>query len=515
MVTSNDNVVAVAPRQATIGALAAAAPGARLIGDPAAVITGIRFDSRLVQPGDLFAALPGGDFDGHRFIAGAIANGAAAVLCERETDSSMPQIVVADARAALAPIAAEFYGHPSRELTMIGLTGTDGKTTTSYLVDSILRAAGHRTGLMGTVAIRISPENELRLAHQTTPESSLVQAYLRAMVEAGVGTAVLEATSHGLARHRLDGTTFNIAGVTNITHEHLEFHKTIDAYRRAKAILLERVGASGGTAVLNADDEGARAIAPYADGAEIVWFSMSGASAQITATDAVVRGSGSEFTLHLDGQRTRIALPLIGEFNIANALLAAGVCHAAGVDVKTIHYALEHAPGVPGRMNRIAHGQPFDVVVDYAHTPDSLRKILTLLRALYPANRLIIVTGSAGERDPTKRPLQGAVCAELADVSVFTSEDPRNEDPDAIIRDIARGAEERGGRADETYYEVTDRREAIRRAFALANPGDCVLLAGKGHETSIIWGFDHVPWNEAAIATQLLHELGLTALGES
>ncbi len=513
MVASNDSLVSVAPRRATLSDLASAVPGARLSGDPATAVSGIRFDSRLVQPGDLFAALPGGDFDGHRFIAGAVANGAAAILCEHDTAVPVPQIVAADARAALAPIAAEFFGHPSRELTMIGLTGTDGKTTTSYLVDDILRAAGRRTGLMGTVAIRVAPDIELRLAHQTTPESSLVQAYLRAMVEASVDTAILEATSHGLARHRLDGTTFDIAGVTNITHEHLEFHKTIDAYRRAKAILLERVAASRGVVVLNADDEGARSIAGYAAGAEVRWFSMGGAEAQIAATNIVTRGAGSTFTLHLDERRIRIALPLIGEFNIANALCAAGICDAAGADLATIQHALAHAQGVPGRMNRIALGQPFDVVVDYAHTPDSLRKILTLLRSFYPANRLIVVTGSAGERDPTKRPLQGAVCAELADVSFFTSEDPRNEDPDAIIRAIAEGAEGRGGRANETFYELTDRRDAIRRAFALADPGDCVLLAGKGHETSIILGFEHVPWDEAAVATELLHELGLPATG--
>lgn len=504
MPVSNDSIVAVAPRQAAFGDLAASVPGARLTGDPATVITGIRFDSRLVRPGDLFAALPGGDFDGHGFIPGAIERGAAAVLCERALDLTVPSVLVADARAALAPVAAAFYGHPSRELTAIGLTGTDGKTTTSYLVDGILRAAGRTTGLIGTVAIRLGPERELHLAHQTTPESSLVQAYLRAMVETGVDTAILEATSHGLALHRLDGTRFAIAGVTNITHEHLEFHKTIAAYRRAKAILLERVAESRGTVVLNADDEGARAVAPHAAGAEIVWFSTAGAEAQVVATDVEVRGDGSTFTLHLHGQQARVTLPLVGGFNIANALCAAGIGHAAGVALATITDALAQAKGVPGRMNRVALGQPFDVIVDYAHTPDSLHKILSLLKSLHPAHRLIVVTGSAGERDPTKRPLQGAVCAALADISIFTSEDPRNEDPDAIIREIAAGAAARGGVAGETFHEVTDRREAIALAFSLAAPGDCVLLAGKGHETSIIWGYEHVPWDEAAVAAALL-----------
>ena len=513
MVASNDSIVPVAPRLVALGALATSVPGARLLGDPGTRIAGIHFDSRLVQSGDLFAALPGGDFDGHAFIPGAIERGAAAVLCERDLGLPVPALIVDDARASLAPVAAAFYGHPSRELTMIGLTGTDGKTTTSYLVDGILREAGRTTGMIGTVAIRLGPDNEVHLAHQTTPESSLVQAYLRAMVESGVDTAILEATSHGLAQHRLDGTTFDIAGVTNITHEHLEYHKTIDAYRRAKAILLERVAASKGTAVLNADDEGARAIARFAGDAEIVWFTMEGAVAQIAASDVEVRGNGSTFTLHLHGETARIALPLIGAFNVANALCAAGICYAAGVDLATIARALEHAQGVPGRMNRLALGQSFDVVVDYAHTPDSLHKILSLLRSLYPGNRLIVVTGSAGERDPTKRPLQGAVCATMADVSIFTSEDPRNEDPDAIIRAIATGAEDAGGVAGQTFHELTDRREAIASAFALASPGDCVLLAGKGHETSIIWGYEHIPWDEAAVATELLRERWVPAEG--
>lgn len=483
-------------------------PGARLVGPDDVTISGITYDSRTVQPGDLFAALRGSDFDGHRYIDAAVRRGAAAILAEEPVDASVPVIVVENSRAALAPLSATFQGHPSRDLTMIGLTGTDGKTTTSYLVRHILQHAGIQTGLIGTVGIEIGDGTAHHLPHQTTPESNLVQGYLREMVERRTSAAVLEATSHGLAMHRLDGTRFTIAGVTNITHEHLEYHGTIENYRRAKAILLERVAADGGVVVLNADDEGARAVAEYAEGAPIVWYSMESPSAELVAGDVVVDGDGSRFVLRTDTGEFPVSLPMLGEFNVANALCAIGVTSAAGVDVRDAVAALATASGVPGRMNRVVEGQSFNVVVDYAHTPESIGKVLRLLRRLHSGRRLIAVSGSAGERDPFKRPLQGAVMAELADVTIVTSEDPRNEDPDKIIREIGDGAREKGAVDGETLFEITDRRDAIRKAFEIARDGDCVLLAGKGHETSIIWGFEHRPWNEEAVAREELRALG-------
>lgn len=496
------------PREATIRDLLAGLPGARLDGDPATVVTGITFDSREVRPGMLFAALRGSDFDGHAYIAPAIANGAAAILAEEVSDPGVPSILVENSRAALAPVSAAFYGHPSRELTMIGLTGTDGKTTTSYLVREILECAGLQTGVIGTVGIEIGDGLIHHLPHQTTPESNLVQGYLREMAEHGTTHAVLEATSHGLAMHRLDGTGFTIAGVTNITHEHLEFHRTLEAYRRAKAILIERVSVQGGAVILNADDEGARSMAEYADGADVTWYSMQDADADLFASDVVADNNGSRFRLHVDRAEYPVSLPLLGEFNVANALCAIGVSRAAGVSTDDAVYGLASAKGVPGRMNRVVEGQPFNVVVDYAHTPESLRKILSLLRRLHAGHRVIIVSGSAGERDPFKRPLQGAVMAELADISIVTSEDPRNEDPDAIIEEIADGALQKGAVRAGTLFTITDRREAIRKAFDLAEPEDCVVLAGKGHEMSIIWGFEHRPWDEAAVAREELHAMG-------
>lgn len=492
----------------TAGDLASAVPGITLSGHADVVVTGVIYDSRNVSPGDMFVALRGSDFDGHQYVDAAIQRGASAVLAEESLHLDVPLLLAQNSRAALAPLSSAFFGHPSHELTMIGVTGTDGKTTTSYLVRQILQAGSIQTGLIGTIGIDIGDGTSHRLPHQTTPESNLVQGYLREMVDHGTHAAVLEATSHGLAMHRLDGTEFNIAGVTNITHEHLEYHKTIDNYRRAKAMLVERVARSGGVVVLNADDEGSRSMEQYANGAKVVWYSLVNHDADIFAKNVVANDIGSHFSLVVDNREHEISLPMLGEFNVSNALCAVGVARAAGVETGIISRALGEATGVPGRMNRIVEGQPFSVVVDYAHTPESLRKILQLLKGLHREHRIIVVSGSAGERDSSKRPLQGAVTAEIADISIVTSEDPRNEDPNAIISDIAAGARQQGAIDHRSLYLITDRREAIRLALTLAEPGDCVLLAGKGHETSMIWGFEHRAWDESAIAREELALLG-------
>jgi UDP-N-acetylmuramoyl-L-alanyl-D-glutamate--2,6-diaminopimelate ligase len=489
----------------TVHALAEVIPGAQVIGSGSRVVTGVVYDSRLVQPGDLFAALRGADFDGHRFVGDAEQRGAAALLVESPAPTALPQIQVANSRAALSAIAAEYYGHPSRHLGVIGITGTDGKTTTSYLVDHILRSASLRTGMIGTVAIRIGDREELHPSRQTTPESSDIQCYLRQMVDTSSTWAILEATSHGLAMHRLDHVRFDIGAVTNITREHLDFHESVENYRRAKARLLERVAVNSGVAVVNADDPGSRAIEHFAAGATIMRYSATGADADLRALDVRPSEVGSTFVLDAGARgRAACALPFIGEFHVANALCAAGIAIGAGIPLDTIATALGAAPAVPGRMARVDTGQPFSVVVDYAHTPEAMEKVLSLLRGLHPSGRVIAVFGSAGERDAEKRPLLGAIAARLADVSVITSEDPRFEDADAIIAQIAAGAEEAGAELGKSLFCRTDRRDAIRLALELASPGDCVLLAGKGHEGSIIWGREKRPWNEAAVARELL-----------
>ena len=496
-------------RPATLEALIANLPDARIVGDKTTTVDEISFDSRLVRPGHLFAALVGHDLDGHACVDDAERRGATALLVERAVSSRLPQIQVRNSRATLAAVSAKFFGQPSHQLGVIGVTGTDGKTTTSFLVDHVLRSSEIRTGLIGTVAIRVGDREDLHPSRQTTPESSDIQRLLRQMADIGATWVTLEATSHGLALHRLDHVRFRIGAVTNITHEHLDFHGSIENYRRAKATLLEWVGESGGVIVANIDDDGTRSILSYAHGADLLTFSARGNRAELTARDVTATAAGNSFTIEA-GSRGRVSLhlPMLGAFNVANALCAAGIALAAGVDLESIGHALGAAPPVPGRMASVDVGQPFGVVVDYAHTPESLAKVLELLRRLYPSGRLIAVFGSAGERDVEKRPLQGAVAARLADIAVITSEDPRNEDAEAIIDQIVAGALRAGAEPGASLYRRVDRREAMRLAVRLARPGDCVLLAGKGHEASIIWGREKIPWDEAGAARDILWEAG-------
>jgi UDP-N-acetylmuramoyl-L-alanyl-D-glutamate--2,6-diaminopimelate ligase len=476
--------------------------------DRPVLIQGITHDSRRVKTGDLFVALRGGYFDGHQFIQQAAARGAAALLVEEPVASELPQVVVSDTRAALAIVAAAFYGLPSRSLNVVGITGTDGKTTTSYLVEAILRAAGLKTGVVGTVSVRIGADVLDHETRQTTPESDEIQRILRQMADAGADCAIVEATSHGLDLHRLDEVEFRIGAVTNITREHLEHHGTVENYRRAKGILFERVAASGGKAVINLDDEGARAMRRFAGSAPVFTYSMTGGPADIVASNVELSVAGSRFRLTSPAGSADCVVPLVGGFNVANALCATGVALALDIDFDVIVQALAAAPSVPGRMAIVDEGQPFRVIVDYAHTPESLTKVLQLLRALNPRSGLICVSGSAGERDVGKRPIQGAVSHQLADISIFTTEDPRFEDAASIIADIAAGAVQAGGAEHATFECIVDRAEAIRHAFDLAKPDDIILLAGKGHEQSIIWGLEKRPWDEATVARKLLRDMG-------
>lgn len=492
-----------------VGDLAAAAPSARLFGSGDPLVTGVVYDSRQVSPGSLFAALPGSYQDGHRFAETAVERGAVALLVERTLDVTVPQIVAPSSRQALAHVAAAYYRYPSQELRVIGITGTDGKTTTSFLVDDILRSAGCQTGLIGTVAVRIGDEVDAHPSRQTTPESADIQRLLRTMVDRGVAWATVEATSHGLAMHRLDETRVRLAGVTNITSEHLDFHGTVDNYRRSKGILFERVGSVGGTVAINLDDEGARTMRSHSGGATVLTYSAEGRSADVRATEIMLSGDGSRFVLDSAAfGQTPVELPMIGRFNVANALCAATLCLAAGIDIDCVAAGLGQARPVSGRMELVRSGQPFSVVVDYAHTPEAMAHVLPLLRGLHPNGRLIVVFGSAGERDLDKRPRQGAVAARLADLAIVTTEDPRFEDPEAIVDDIVRGAIAAGAVEGKSLLRVVDRRQAVRAALERARPGDCILLAGKGHEQSIIWGAEKLPWDEVEVARAILHELG-------
>jgi UDP-N-acetylmuramoyl-L-alanyl-D-glutamate--2,6-diaminopimelate ligase len=495
-------------RTKPLSALIDATDVIRVSGDENVAISGIAYNSNDVRPGDLFVALRGGYTDGHFYAAKAITNGAVALMVEEEAALDIPTLVVKDSRKSLADVSARFFDDPSRELKVIGITGTDGKTSTSLLAEAMLARSGKRTGLVGTVSIKIGDEIVDHETRQTTPESLEIQRMLRRMVDAGVEWVVLEATSHGLDLHRLDHVEFDIGAVTNITHEHLEHHGTIAAYWRAKAQLFERIDRNGGYAIVNADDEGAMSVLPYCEELAVTRFGIEQTDVDVAAHDISLDIHGSRFRLTAQSLSKTVQSPLLGLFNVSNALCAAGIAMAAGVDIETLVETLEHPPVVAGRMAPIDEGQPFKVIVDYAHTPASLEKVLTLLRSLDDRGRLIVVSGSAGERDVAKRAIQGSVCAQYADISVFSNEDPRNESAEEIIAQIAAGAKSKGAIEGENLFQIVDRKEAVFHAISLARPGDTVLLAGKGHERSIIWNGVKHPWDEAAVAREALASLG-------
>ena len=493
----------------TLADLATSLASGRLLGDGTVEISDLAYDSRQVMPGTLFVAIPGGYADGHEFVDQAIDRGATAIMVERELPYPIPQLIVPDTRRELANISARFFDNPSQDLRVVGITGTDGKTTTSYILDHILRSAGRITGMVGTVSVRIADQTVDHETRQTTPESLDIQRFLRQMVSAGVDTAILEATSHGLDLHRLDQVAFRTAIVTNITQEHLEHHRTKEAYWRAKAKLFEAVAAETGVAVVNLDDEGARSVLPWSEGvASVMTYTMSDQQASIRATIDQSGLSGSHGTISIDGTRYKLELPLIGAFNVSNALAAIGGAIAVGIAAHQAIDAVRTVPPIPGRMAIVVQGQPFGVVVDYAHTPESLEKVLRLLRIVRPGGRLIVVFGSAGERDRVKRPIQGRIAATLADIVIVTNEDPRYEDAASIVDEIAAGAELAGAVPDGNLFRIVERRDAIALAFDMAQPQDTILLAGKGHERSIIWNGVKVPWNEEGVARELLRERG-------
>jgi len=484
-------------------------------------ITDVVFDSRLATPGCLFVALRGGYADGHLFIVEAAKRGAIATLVEEAgaaPDGIRAQVVVPDTRAALAVVAANWYTHPANDLTVIGVTGTNGKTTTTTMIAAVLDAAGLRSALLGTVEMKLDMARWPNPNHQTTPESLHVQRFLRQAVEAGCTHAVLEATSHGLAMHRLDALPVDVAVFTNISHEHLEYHKTFDAYLAAKRGLFARLNTAPVRgrqrwAVVNAHDPHGDAFLAAAPGATPLRYGIE-TSTPIVATTVMELPEQTIFTLQTPTGSATVRLNTLGAYNILNALAAAAVGHTQGIDAETIAAGLGEFADVAGHLERIAMGQPYAVIVDFAHTPAACEALFGLLRRT-TQGRLAVVFGSAGERDVAKRPMQGALAARYADFAVFTNEDPRFEDAEAILRAIAAGAEaERPDwRAGTQYRCIADRAVAIGAAFDWAAPGDTVALVGKGHENSMIVGADALPWDEAAVARAALQARGYT--GES
>lgn len=479
-----------------LSALLAAVPAAVAVGAGDPEIAGIAYDSRAVRPGDLFVALPGTQVDGHRFIEAAVSRGAAAVLCRQAPSGSpgVPHLVVPDSRAAMADVAAAFYGRPAERLKMVGITGTDGKTTTGFLIHALLRGTGHPAGLLGTVAFRIDErvlKNEARLS---TPESPDVQRLLAEMVAAGAEYAVVEATSHGLVLDRLRGCRFEVGVFTNLAHDHLDFHGTMENYRDAKARLFQGLP-EGGVAILNRDDacyEFLRSVSSAA----VLSYGLHPA-AEVRARDVAVTVDGIRFAAQTPAGAVEVASSLTGRFNVHNLLAALAFACSQRIDLHQAAAALTTVSDVPGRMKRVDAGQPFAVVIDYAHAPNSLTKVLDELRPLTPG-RLIAVFGAGGNRDQLKRPIMGRIAAERCDAIVLTDEDPYTERSEDIIEAIAAGARAAGAREGETLWLCPDRHEAVLLAIGMARPGDTVLFAGKGHEASIVTGTYRRPWDEEA-----------------
>ena len=499
-------------------------PAAPAALDPETV-SGLTADSRLVRPGSLFVAVPGEHVDGHDFVAAAAASGAVAALVEHPVGGvPLAQLVVDRSRAALASAAGWWYGDPSRELGIIGITGTDGKTTTSFLAAAALDAAGLRAGLVGTVELRIGGEAEPTPEHQTTPEAPELQRLLRAMADAGDAAAVIETTSHGLALERVAGIAYDAAIFTNLSHEHLELHGSFEAYRAAKLNLFERLAGRGPAktgaaarlawprlAVINRDDPSAGLFVAVSReaGARVVTY---GAEPGADVRAGRIEEDARRLTVAYEAPSgpARLSLRLAGRFNVHNALAVVALGEGLGIDPAAVRAGIEGVAGVPGRMERIEQGQPFSVIVDYAHSPASLETVLDLLApvAVAGGGGLIVVFGSAGERDRGKRPMMGRIAGDRCRLVVVTDEDPRGEDRQAILDEIARGAEAAGRRRGRDLLVIADRRAAIDAALEQARPGDVVLFAGKGHERSIIGPTGPQPWHERDAVEAALAALG-------
>ncbi len=501
-------------------------------------ITSLVYDSRQVQPGSLFIAIKGHHTDGHRYIAQAVQRGAvAAIVDARYWDKQallvelnaarLPTpniIVVPDSRVVLAPLAAAFYHFPAKRIGTIGITGTKGKTTTSALIAHVLDGGGYSSGLINGVDFKIGTRTWPNTTRQSTPEAPEIQTLLYAMVDAGCDYAVIEATSHALSPHwrRVDCCAFDVAVFTNIGHEHLDYHGTFAQYKQDKQRLFRMLAEELPTslpphpvkgrkwAIANADDphhqEFLDAAPPHA---ERLTYGIT-APALIRAYDLTASPSGSSMRVATPWGDSVLHLRLPGTFNVQNALAALSVALSQGVTLAQACAALGTVSGVRGRMQPVDHGQPFSVIVDYAHNPESFTQVFAMLRPI-TSGKLIAVFGSAGERDREKRPMQGRIAASYCDLLILTDEDPRREDPAQILAEIAAGATAAGKQIGSDCLLIADRTSAIRTAFAQAQAGDLVLLLGKGHEGSIEYADGKHPWDEVAVATAALHELGYPA----
>ncbi len=484
-------------------------------------VSGIAHDSRKVKPGSLFVAVRGFHSDGHQFILQALRQGAAAIVAEESVAAAdfphVPFIRVKDSRRALALLSAMFYGHPSRRLKVIGITGTNGKTTTTYLVKSIIEAAGKTAGLIGTIDYRVG--DRVYPAPNTTPESLDLQQLLSEMVGLGADYCVMEVSSHALALGRIEGCEFAAAAFTNLTQDHLDFHTDMESYFRAKLLLFTGL-APDKTAVVNGDDERAAEIIRNTK-ARVITFGLTHRAAVRPAGEIRHGIDGLSFDIVTPSGTAAVRSPLVGKHNIYNILTAACIGTALGFTGDVIGRGITNMKAVPGRMEKVDEGQAFGVVVDYAHTEDALIRLLEAVREV-ARGRVITVFGCGGDRDRTKRPKMGATAVRMSDLVIVTSDNPRTEDPVSIIQEIETGMRESGVKRENThtkplpsagktpYYVIPDRQEAVEKAVSAAAPGDMVVLAGKGHEDYQIIGDRKIHFDDREAARQAIRRRQMT-----
>jgi len=499
--------------------LAAYVSAASLRGDRDPEISSVSYDSRSASPGSIFVAITGFKADGHDYLKQALDSGAAALALRADREakwlpvlaqSRTAALIVPDTRAALAQIGAALSGFPARHLRTVGVTGTDGKTSLSHLLHHLLSSVGEKAGLISTAECRLGDRLLPDSGRFTTPEAPEVQQMLSQMAEAGCRWAVIEATSHGLALHRVDQCEFDIAVFTNLYPDHIDFHQTLEGYINAKGRLFSMLDSAARkglekAAVLNADDSTSEHFRSLTR-ARLISYGLD-SDADVIAEDIAPEGWGSRFLLRAFGEERRVGIVTPGNFNVYNALAAYSVAHAAGLDPGATIAALETWHGAPGRMEVVDAGQPFTVLVDFAHAPDSLKRVLALLRER-SRGRVIAVFGCIGERDKDRRHRMGQVAAEYADYTIVSDDNPYSEDRDAIIQEIARGLRDAAKREGHDFAVIPDRREAIPHALAMAVDGDAVLLAGKGHEREVHLPDSVYPCHDPAVARDVLRDLG-------
>ncbi|PAD70069.1 UDP-N-acetylmuramoyl-L-alanyl-D-glutamate--2,6-diaminopimelate ligase [Bacillus sp. 7586-K] len=463
-------------------------------------ITSIEMDSREVKEGSLFICIEGYTVDGHQFAKKAQESGAAAILAEKHVDVDIPVIIVRDTKRAMAVLADAFYGQPTHQLHLIGVTGTNGKTTTTHIIENILNTAKKKTGLIGTMYIKIG--EELHDVKNTTPESLTLQKTFREMLDKDVSHAVMEVSSHALHLGRIHGCDFNVAVFTNLTQDHLDYHKTMEAYKYAKGLLFAQLGNrfdynQPKIAVLNEDEEASEEFKKMTS-ASLLTYGIDN-DADVMAKNIKMTSKGTEFTLLTPNGTKNVTINMVGKFSVYNVLAAVSACLASNIDLETIVSAVETMEGVRGRFELVDDGQDFTVIVDYAHTPDSLENVLQTIKQ-FAEGKIFCIVGCGGDRDKSKRPIMAKIAAANSDVTIFTSDNPRSEDPVEILRDMEEGV------PNEHFHSIINREDAIHFAVEKAQKGDVLLIAGKGHETYQQIGDTKFDFDDKEIAKKAIRQ---------